>query len=221
MTGPRDRQRPRCRRPERASRRRSLVNDLLDVSRIMTGNLRLDVDLVRTRARGRGGRRRHAARGGRQRRQALDDARRARRRRSRATPTGCSRSCGTCSRTPSSSRRAAARVDGAPQARRLARRDRRWTTPGMGIEPGVSAPHLRTLPAGRQLDRTRATAGWAWASSIVRHLVELHGGTVHAREPRRRAGDDLHREAAAQGRAAQRLATPNRSLRPQRPPRLW
>ena len=84
-----------------------LISDVLDVSRIITGKLRLDIAARRPDARDPGG--------------ARDRRRRRRRRRASgcrppsispacrwpATRSGCSRSSGTCCRTRSSSRRAA------------------------------------------------------------------------------------------------------------------
>ena len=89
-------------RPSSATRsaQAQLIEDLLDVSRIITGKLRLDVRAGRPARRHRGARvdtvRPAAEAKG-------DRARRARSSRERAgvsaTPTGCSRSSGTCSPT--------------------------------------------------------------------------------------------------------------------------
>ena len=54
---------------------------------------------------------------------------------------------------------------------------------GGGIDRRVPALRVRALPAGATRDRSGATAGSGLGLAIVRHLVELHGGTVTAESP--------------------------------------
>ena len=74
---------------------------------------------------------------------------------------------------------------GAARARQLAHRDRRQRH-RRRHQPGVPAARVRALPPGRLRARRARPAASASASSIVRHLVEMHGGTVHAAS----AGED-------------------------------
>ena len=98
-----------------------LIDDILDVSRIVTGKLRLETRPVELRGGRRGGARDRAAGGRGEADRARADARRAGGRRARATPRGCSRWSGTCSRTRSSSRRRAGGVEVRLRARRTSR----------------------------------------------------------------------------------------------------
>ena len=165
-----------------------LVEDLLDVSRIVTGKLRLDVRPVDLRARHRGGHRQRAHRGRGQGHRARSASAARRRVEIRSTPIACSRWSGTCSRTRSSSRPAAGASTSRsrPRPARGAHHRRRH---GHGISPAFLPLRLRPLPPGRRARARARTAASGSASPIVRHLVELHGGTVRA-------------ESAGEGRGA-------------------
>ena len=81
----------------------------------------------------------------------------------------------------------AGRVQLRARARRFARRDRgrrHWHR----HRPGVSAAHLRTVQSGGKPDHPPDAAGSASGLAIVRHIVELHGGTVEAFSAGRRSG---------------------------------
>ena len=98
---------------------------------------------------------------------------------SSATPRACSRSSGTCSPTRSSSRPREGRSASRPDARRRRGRDQRRRHRHAGIAPDF-LPYV--FDRFRQQDgaSTRAHGGLGLGLSIVRHLVELHGGTVKA-----------------------------------------
>ena len=88
---------------------------------------------------------------------------------------------------------------------------------GQGIDPSFR-PHL--FQRFRQMDasKTRQHGGLGLGLSIVRHLVEAHGGTVGRRERRPRPWLDLPRGVAAarRGRAGRtsRSPAPGRRIRP-------
>ena len=91
----------------------------------------------------------------------------------------CSRSSGTCCRTRSSSRRTTARsvwrcADASSRHRDRGVRHRRRNRPGLSARTSSSG-FARPTPA-----RGAATAASGLGLAIVRHLVELHGGTVRA-----------------------------------------
>ena len=51
---------------------------------------------------------------------------------------------------------------------------------GQGIAPDLLPRHLRAFPPGGQLEHAGRTAGSGIGLALVRHLVELHGGSVSA-----------------------------------------
>ena len=77
-----------------------IVEDVLDISRIVSGKIRLNVQTGRFPGRRAERDRRHRARRRREGRPRRDGARSAGRRRSPAIPSVCSRCCGICCRTP-------------------------------------------------------------------------------------------------------------------------
>ena len=117
-----------------------------------------------------------------------------------ATPIGCSRSSGTCCRTPSSSRRPAGASTSTVDPRRRLRRSPQVSDTGAGIPAGLPAARVRTLPAGGQLDDARA-ARRAWARAGDRPAP---GRAARRDRPRRERGQrprgHLHRDAAGSSR---------------------
>ena len=173
-----------------------VVEDLIELSRVVTGKLQLRrkpmdlravveaaLDVVRTAAAGEG--------------------RDARSRSCRSSPadrlgrprSACSRSSGTCCRTPSSSPSPAARSPSSCRRRaQLLDRGRRHS--GIGISPGISAVHLRALPPGRSVDDTRARRPRAGAGDRQgNHRAAWRRAESDERRPRRR--QPLHADASA------------------------
>ena len=139
-----------------------LVQQLLDLSRLESGTLRARPPRVRGRADARArGARVAAARGRRSRsRSSVEPADLAAR---RPTPSACTRSSRTWSRTRCGTRRAAARVEVRAPARHR-RRDDRSDRRRARASPRPSDPRLRTLLPRRLRARRRATAAPASAS---------------------------------------------------------
>ena len=88
---------------------------------------------------------------------------------------------------------------------------------GQGISRGVPAPRLRALPPGRRQLHTRTQAGLGLGLAIVRQLVELHGGTVHAESAGQGQGATFIVIASRPG-AARGAAGGGRSAAAPRPP---
>ena len=154
-----------------------LIDDLLDVSRIITGKLRLDAAAGRPGAdRRRGGRRRCGPAADAKGSAATSLERRApRRRRSRSAAAGVWNLLSNAIKfTPRGGARATVRA----RARRLARRVVGRDT-GEGIAPEF-LPHV--FERFRQADGsiTREHGGLGLGLAIVRHLVEMHGGSINA-----------------------------------------
>ena len=75
-----------------------------------------------------------------------------------------------------------------------------------GIDRRVPAARLRPLPSGRRRRPRASTAASGSGSPSCKHLVELHGGTVHAESEGEGAGRDLRRSPAADRAAARTTA---------------
>ena len=73
------------------------------------------------------------------------------------------------------------------------------TDSGIGIEP-VFASHVFERFAQADGTISRQSGGLGLGLSIVKELVQLHGGTVSARSAGRGQGSDLHRSTADSGR---------------------
>ena len=51
---------------------------------------------------------------------------------------------------------------------------------GIGIPRGAAAPRLRDVRSGQTRSRIAPQGAWDWGLTLVRHLVELHGGSAEA-----------------------------------------
>ena len=185
-----------------------LIDDLLDVSRIIAGKLQLDATADRAGRRRRGGggaiAQRRRGQGGAARCRADRGA--AGRGARRSPPPAADRRRTCCHQRGQVH---AARWPG-PRAADRRGRPRRVLdgarTRASGIEPDV-VPHV--FDRFRQADSTitRRHGGLGLGLAIVRHLVELHGGSRPRQQPGAGAGRDLQRAAARRGADLPRLAS--------------
>ena len=157
---------------EQIDRLTKLATDLLDLSRLDAGRLRVEqepLDLAELARDARGGVPGVARASGHE--LAVDGRRRARPR--SATRSGCCRSAGSSSRTPSCTRPRARRSAPHGAAERLGAAD------GRGRGPGYSgrARAPTSSSASTALDGTVAS-GSGLGLAIARELAELMGGTV-------------------------------------------
>ncbi len=87
---------------------------------------------------------------------------------------------------------------------------------GAGIDPAF-LPHVFERFRQETSDVTREHAGLGLGLSLVRHLAELHGGTVTAESARQGAGRDVHGATAAHRRPGQPPAAAQTPAMPRQP----
>ena len=156
-----------------------MINDVLDLSRIDSGNLRLETTTLELRRAGRGDDRAGRQRRGPTRHPHQPRARRPAPRRCSATPPGSSRSSPTCSATPSSTTSTTAGSTSPAAWRRPDVIEISVTDTGMGMTPAQMEELFRPF---NRLGRERtALQGTGIGLVISRRLAELMGGSIRVK----------------------------------------